>query len=124
MRFCCHSDAVCPPPLLSNPRSPKRPGLGHQGGGSAVNVLSLASLLLGHLGPSVIPRFIDDDRDLLRCAFCDPDLCYCAAANLSRRAAQERPLELDGLPMGSAAEGIAVVTAWVFRGHEVVPGVQ
>jgi len=55
---------------------------GSKGTGSNMNHRTLVSLRLGHLCPSIVPRFIDDDRDLLGGALRNLDLCYGAAANL------------------------------------------
>ncbi len=88
-----------------------------------MNVQPLASLHLGHLCSSIVPRFIDDDRDLLGGALRNLDLCYCAAANLRGWAAKKSLLEFDGFTMRPAAESVEVVAAWILRGHEVVPEV-
>lgn len=74
-----------------------------------------------HLRSSVILRLVDDDRDLLGRPLRHLDSRYCAAAQLRAGAAKERPLELNRLALGTAAERVKVMAAPVVRGHEVVP---
>lgn len=78
-------------------------------------------LLFPHLCPSVVPRFVDDHGNLLRCPLRHLDFRYRAAAYLGGGAAEEGPLELDGLAMRPAAESRYVITARVLGCHEVVP---
>lgn len=61
-------------------------------------------LLLPHLCTSVVPRFVDDDGDLLGGPLRHLDFRHRAAAYLGGGAAEEAPLELDGLAMGPTAE--------------------
>lgn len=78
-------------------------------------------LLLPHLCPGVVPRFVDDYVDLLGSSLRHLNLRYRAAAYLGGGAAEEGPLELDGLAMGAAAESHTIVAAMIFCCDVVVP---
>lgn len=82
---------------------------------------SKLAFMIPHLCPGVIPRFVDDNGDLLGSPLRHLDFRYGAAANLGGGAAEEGPLELDGLAMGSAAVSRYVIAARVVRCDVVVP---
>lgn len=117
--------------LLPHTRS-FAPGAGVYGGSETVKtaLLQMAldnraqhglALLRPHLCPSVVPRFVDVDRDFLSGPLRHLDFRHRAAAYLSGGAAEEGPLKLDGLALRPTAESHTIIAARVLRRDKVIP---